>query len=156
MNPVSVLSARARHPGRSGFTLIEIMVVIVIIGLLAALVLPRIAGQAEKSRRVVAKTQIRAFQDALDQFEAEQGFYPSAEEGLEELASRPARVSEDRWPAGGYLRQPRVPLDPWGHEYAYFYPGSEGDYEVVCYGADGQPGGSGVDADISSYDLQAP
>ena len=92
------------------------MVVIVIIGLLAALVLPRIAGQAEKSRRVVTKAQIRALQDALDQFEAEQGFYPSTEQGLEVLVSRPARVPEERWPEGGYLRQPRVPQDPWGHE----------------------------------------
>jgi general secretion pathway protein G len=140
----------------SGFTLIEVMVVIVIIGLLAALVLPRIAGRAEKSRRIVTKAQVRALQDALDQFEAEQGFYPSTEEGLEALVTRPARVPEERWPEGGYLRQPRVPLDPWRHNYAYFFPGSKGGCEILSYGADGKPGGSGADADMSSYDLQAP
>jgi general secretion pathway protein G len=129
-----------------GFTLLELLVVVVIIGLLAGFVAPRYFGQVGKSEVAVAKAQIDALEKALDQYRLDTGHYPSNEFGLKALVDRPA--SEAKW-AGPYLRK-AVPLDPWGKPYVYKVPGEKGDFDLVSYGKDGQPGGSGEAADISN------
>jgi len=139
----------------SGFTLIEIMVVVIILGLLAALVLPKFLGQEEKAKVQVAKTQIRALEGALDAFKLDNGFYPTTDQGLDALITKPVvgRIP-DKWRDGGYLKPARIPKDPWGKDYVYVSPGSEGrEYEITSYGADGEPGGEGNNADINSWEL---
>ena len=129
-----------------GFTLIELLVVVVIIGVLAGFVAPRYFGQVGKSEINVARAQIDALEKALDQYKLDTGRYPTMEQGLKALVERPA--AEPKW-AGPYLRK-EVPLDPWGKSYVYRVPGEKSDYELVSYGRDGQPGGSGENADIAS------
>jgi len=129
-----------------GFTLLELLVVVVIIGLLAGFVAPRYFGQVGKSEVNVAKAQIDALEKALDQYRLDTGSYPNSELGLKALVERPA--SEPKW-AGPYLRK-AVPLDPWGKPYLYKIPGEAGDFDLVSFGKDGQPGGSGEAADISN------
>jgi general secretion pathway protein G len=139
-----------------GFTLIEIMVVVIILGLLAALVLPKFLGQEEKAKVQVTKTQIRALEGALDAYKLDNGFYPTTDQGLDALITKPVvgRIP-DKWRDGGYLKPARIPKDPWGKDYVYVSPGSEGrEYEITSYGADGEPGGEGNNADINSWDLQ--
>lgn len=130
-----------------GFTLLELLVVIVIIGLLAGFVAPRYFSQVGKSEVQVARAQIDAFEKALDQYRLDTRRYPSAEQGLNALLERPA--NEPQW-NGPYLRK-AVPLDPWGHPYIYKVPGTKGDFDLVSYGKDGQPGGSGEAADVTNY-----
>jgi len=127
-----------------GFTLLELLVVVVIIGLLAGFVAPLYFGQVGKSEVNVAKAQIDALEKALDQYRLDTGHYPSPELGLRALLERP--LNEPKW-AGPYLRK-EVPLDPWGKPYLYRIPGSRAEFEVISLGRDGQPGGSGEDADI--------
>ncbi len=129
-----------------GFTLLELLVVIVIIGLLAGYVAPKYFSQVGKSEVQVARAQIDAFDKALDQYRLDMRRYPTTEQGLKALVERPP--NETQW-SGPYLRK-AVPLDPWGRAYAYRAPGSKSDYELVSYGKDGQPGGSGENADITS------
>jgi general secretion pathway protein G len=135
------------HVRRAGFTLLELLVVIVIIGLLAAYVGPKYFSQLGKSEVTVTRAQIEAFEKSLDTFRLDVGRYPTTEEGLNALMSAPPTVAA-KW-NGPYLKK-GVPLDPWGHAYQYRAPGSKGDYEIVSLGKDGQPGGSGEAADISS------
>jgi general secretion pathway protein G len=130
-----------------GFTLIELLVVVVIIGLLAGFVAPRYFSQVGKSEVQVAKAQIDAFEKALDQYRLDTRRYPTTEQGLKALIERPA--NEPQW-AGPYLRK-AVPLDPWGRSYEYKAPGAKGEYEIVSYGRDGQPGGEGEAADITGF-----
>ena len=137
----------ARKPRTLGFTLIELLVVVVIIGLLAGFVAPRYFGQVGKSEVNVAKAQIDALEKALDQYRLATGHYPSVEQGLTALVNRPA--NEPKWD-GPYLRKD-VPLDPWGRAYVYRIPGEKGDFDLVSYGRDGQPGGSGENADITNH-----
>jgi general secretion pathway protein G len=132
---------------KDGFTLLELLVVVVIIGLLAGFVAPRYFGQVGKSEVNVAKAQLDALEKALDQYRLDTGHYPSAELGLDALINRPA--NEPRW-NGPYLRK-RVPLDPWGRPYLYRIPGEKGEFDLVSYGKDGQPGGSGENADIVNH-----
>ncbi|HVL34600.1 MAG TPA: type II secretion system major pseudopilin GspG [Burkholderiales bacterium] len=129
-----------------GFTLLELLVVVVIIGLLAGLVAPRYFSQVGKSEIQVARAQIDALEKALDQYRLDTGRYPSAELGLAALVERPA--SEPKW-AGPYLRR-SVPLDPWGRPYVYRLPGEKGDFDLLSYGKDGRAGGGGEDADITN------
>jgi general secretion pathway protein G len=129
-----------------GFTLLELLVVLVIIGMLAAIVGPRYFAQLGKSQVTVARAQIDVLSKSVDNFRLDVGRFPTAEEGLQSLVVRPP--SADKW-NGPYLKKD-VPLDPWGHPYVYQVPGTKGDYAVISYGRDGQPGGSGEDADISS------
>ncbi|WP_369054949.1 type II secretion system major pseudopilin GspG [Burkholderia gladioli] len=129
-----------------GFTLLELLVVLVIIGMLAAIVGPRYFAQLGKSQVTVARAQIDVLTKAIDNYRIDVGRFPSAEEGLQSLVVKPA--SADKW-NGPYLKKD-VPLDPWGHPYVYQVPGTKGDYAVISYGRDGQPGGAGEDADISS------
>ena len=130
-----------------GFTLLELLVVVVIIGLLAGYVAPKYFSQVGKSEIQVAKAQIDAFDKALDQYRLDTRRYPTTEMGLKALVEKP--VSEPQW-GGPYLRK-AVPLDPWGRPYVYRAPGAKGEYEVLSYGKDGQPGGSGENADIANY-----
>jgi general secretion pathway protein G len=130
-----------------GFTLLELLVVIVIIGLLAGFVAPRYFSNVGKSEVQVAKAQIDAFEKALDQYRLDTRHYPTADQGLTALVERP--VGESLW-NGPYLRK-GVPLDPWGRAYVYRLPGAKTEYEIVSYGHDGQPGGTGEAADITNF-----
>ena len=130
-----------------GFTLLELLVVIAIIGLLVGYVAPRYFSQVGKSEVNVAKAQIDALQKALDQFRLDIGRYPSTELGLNALVTRPP--NEPKW-NGPYLSK-AVPLDPWGKAYAYKMPGERDDFDLLSYGKDGQPGGSGENADIGNH-----
>ncbi len=127
-----------------GFTLLELLVVIVIIGLLAGYVAPRYFAQVGKSEVQVAKAQIDSFEKALDQFRLDNARYPTPEEGLAALVQKPANAAN--W-SGPYLKK-GVPADPWGNPYVYRVPGAHGDYDVISLGKDGRPGGTGEDADI--------
>ncbi len=140
---------------RGGFTLIELMVVIVIIGLLASIVVPRLMDAAGEGRISTAKVQIRQLETGLKLFKLKHGFYPSTDQGLEALISAPGsgRIPEN-YPRGGYLESLEVPDDPWGNEYIYESPGSHGfDYEIVSLGADGISGGEDENADIESWNI---
>lgn len=130
-----------------GFTLLELLVVIVIIGLLAGYVAPRYFAQVGKSEIKVAQAQIDAFGKALDQYRLDVGHFPSTEQGLIALNSRPA--NEAKWD-GPYLKK-TVPQDPWDKPYIYRLPGEHGDYDLYSYGKDGQPGGSGENADVTNW-----
>lgn len=130
-----------------GFTLIEIIVVVIIIGLLAALVAPRFLGKVEQSRLKAAQAQIELFGLALDHFRLDTGRYPTTSEGLKALRNRPAGV--EKW-EGPYLKK-EIPQDPWRHDYIYVSPGTHGDYDIFSYGADGVPGGEGNKQDIVSW-----
>jgi general secretion pathway protein G len=129
---------------RRGFTLLELLVVIVIIGLLAGYVAPRYFAQVGKSEIQVARAQIESLEKGLDQYRLDMRRYPSAEEGLEALVAKPANAQA--W-SGPYLRK-SVPSDPWGRPYVYRTPGQKGEFEIFSYGRDGKPGGTGDDADI--------
>jgi len=130
-----------------GFTLLELLVVMVIIGLLAGYVGPRYFAQVGKSEVKTAKAQIDALEKALDQYRLDIGHYPAMELGLTALVTRPA--NEPRWD-GPYLKK-SVPLDPWGNAYQYRIPGEHGEFDLLSYGKDGQPGGSGEAADITNW-----
>jgi general secretion pathway protein G len=130
-----------------GFTLIEMLIVMVIIGLLAALVAPRMFGKVGKSRQKAAKAQISLFETALDTYRLDVGKYPTTEMGLQALRERPEDV--EKWD-GPYLPK-EIPTDPWGHPYEYKSPGDNGEYDILSFGADGNPGGEGEDVDIVSW-----
>jgi general secretion pathway protein G len=142
------LSVTGRRRNTSGFTLLELLVVIVIIGLLAAFVAPKYFGQIGRSKIQITKAQIESFEKGLDQYRIDTGRYPTTEAGLVALSVQPA--NEPNW-HGPYLKK-GIPPDPWGKAYVYKSPGAEGrEYEIVSYGADGQQGGSGDDSDIVNW-----
>jgi general secretion pathway protein G len=139
----------------SGFTLIEIMVVLVIIAIMTALIAPQIMGRVDEARVTAAKQDIRTLETALDFFQMENFRYPSTDLGLEVLVKKPDDPSIRNWRTGGYLRATTVPKDPWGNPYRYMQPGTKGGaYDLYSLGADGEVGGEGVDADIGSWNLQ--
>lgn len=131
----------------TGFTLIELLIVMIILGLLAALVGPRMFGKVGKSRQKAAKTQISLFETALDTYRLDVGRYPSREQGLQALRTKPDGL--DKWD-GPYLPK-EVPVDPWGRHYEYMCPGEHGDFDLISLGADGAPGGEEEDKDIVSW-----
>jgi general secretion pathway protein G len=145
-----------RCASRGGFTLLEILVVVLIITILATIVGVNVAKRPGEARAVAATAQIRTFQTALQLYRMEQGGLPSQRQGLSALCEKPkAPPVPERYPDGGYLESGHVPLDPWGHDYVYLVPGPGGAaYDIISYGADGQPGGDGENADISSATLQ--
>lgn len=144
-----------RFNNRKGFTLIEIMVVIVILALLAALVGPKIIGRSDDAKLADAKLQIRNLETALKLYKLDNGVYPGTEQGLEALLEKPAIGHIPRnYRAGGYLEGKNLPKDPWGGEYIYISPSEHGDYEICTLGADGVRGGEGVAADICNWNIQ--
>lgn len=143
------LPARCRQ---SGFTLIEIMVVVVIIGLLAAVILPNVLGNVDKASVAKAKEDIRAIQTALTMFKLDNYIYPTTEMGLKALKEKPDSPMIKSWRTGGYLQS--LSKDPWKNDYVYVVPGTHGgDYDLYSLGADGQPGGEGLNADIGNWNL---
>ena len=138
-----------------GFTLIELMVVIVILGILAGLIVPRIMGRPEEAKQLKAKMQIESLETALKLYRLDNGSYPSTEQGLQALVEQPETGNAPKkWRKGGYLEKGRVPKDPWGNEFIYLSPGVQGDYDIISYGADGIAGGEEKDADISNWDIE--
>jgi general secretion pathway protein G len=133
-----------------GFTLIEIMVVIVILGVLAALVVPKIMSRPDEARAVAAKHDISALMQALKLYKLDNGSYPTTEQGLKALTQKPTVAPvPNNWKTGGYLD--KLPQDPWGRDFQYLSPGVKGEVDVFSFGADGAPGGEGADADIGSW-----
>ncbi len=133
-----------------GFTLIEILVVITILGILAALIVPRVMDRPDQARATAARADIAAIVGALKLYKLDNGTYPSTDQGLAALVKKPERGDIPRnWKAGGYLD--KLPVDPWGTEYQYLNPGIRGEVDVYSLGADRKPGGEGVDADIGSW-----
>jgi general secretion pathway protein G len=134
----------------AGFTLIEIMVVIAIIGILATLIVPRIMGRPDEARVTAAKHDIGTLSQALKLYRLDIGRYPTTEQGLKALVTRPsAEPVPQNWKTGGYLDL--LPNDPWGHPYQYGNPGTKGEIDILSYGADNKPGGTGTDADIGNW-----
>lgn len=146
---------RNRTGSERGFTLIELMVVIVILGILAGLIIPRIMGRPEEARRMKARVQMESIETALKLYKLDSGSYPTTEQGLQALVEAPA-VGElaKNWRKGGYLEKGKVPKDPWDNEYVYLSPGLQGDFDLVSYGKDGQPGGEDENEDINSWELE--
>ncbi len=138
-----------------GFTLLEVMIVVVILALLAAIVAPKIIGRIDDAKIADAKVQIRNFETALKFFKMDNDFYPDTQQGLDALVEKPATGSiPKKYRDGGYLEQKKIPLDPWGNPYMYVSPGLHGDYDIMSYGADGKEGGEGANADIKSWEMQ--
>lgn len=138
-----------------GFTLLEIIVVVFILSILAAIVAPKIIGRTDDARIAEAKVQIKNFETALKLFKLDNGFYPSTEQGLEALIEQPTTGKiPQKYREGGYLEQKTIPLDPWDIPYLYISPGVYGDFDLICYGADGREGGEGKDADIQNWNMQ--
>ncbi|MDY6971171.1 MAG: type II secretion system major pseudopilin GspG [Thermodesulfobacteriota bacterium] len=138
-----------------GFTLIEIMIVIVILGILAWQIAPRIMGKPEEARRVKAQMDMESLETALKLYKLDNGYYPSTEQGLEALIRLPeVGKLPMAWREGGYLEKGRIPKDPWKNDYIYLSPGLHGDFDLMSYGPDGQPGGEGENEDISNWELE--
>ncbi len=136
-----------RHHPQAGFTLIEIMVVIAIIGILATLIVPKIMGRPDEARVTAAKHDLATMSQALKLYRLDIGRYPTTEQGLKALVERPtSEPVPQNWKTGGYLD--RLPNDPWGNPYQYANPGSKGEVDLFSYGADGKPGGAALDADL--------
>ncbi|MEA3232294.1 MAG: type II secretion system major pseudopilin GspG [Thermodesulfobacteriota bacterium] len=139
----------------SGFTLIELMVVVIILGILAGLVVPRIMERPGEAKQTKAKIQIEGLETALKLYKLDTGRYPDTEQGLEALVHMPdTGIVPKKWREGGYLEKGKLPLDPWGNPFVYLSPGANGDTDIISYGADGVPGGEGEDRDINSWELE--
>jgi general secretion pathway protein G len=151
-NQVNARPTRLARAAQSGFTLIEIMVVVVIIGLLAAVVVPQFMGKVDDARVAKAKQDIQSIQTALTMYKLDNFNYPTADMGLKALAQKPDSTTVKNWRPGGYLQH--VNKDPWGNDYQYAVPGTHGgEYDLYSMGADGKPGGEGYDADIGNWNL---
>lgn len=150
------LSRREREASRGartarGFTLIEILIVVVILGILAGIVVVNVMDRPDQARMVAARNDIAALSNALKLYRLDNGTYPSADQGLQSLIKKPEGGNvPGNWKPGGYVE--RLPKDPWGNEYQYLNPGVYGEIDVFSYGGDGAPGGDGVNADIGSWD----
>ncbi|GLK88427.1 type II secretion system major pseudopilin GspG [Pseudomonas turukhanskensis] len=144
---------KTMQPGRrqSGFTLIEIMVVVVIIGILAALIVPQVMSRPDQAKITVARGDVKGISAALDMYKLDNHVYPNTQQGLEALVKKPSgNPPAKNWNAAGYLK--RLPVDPWGNPYQYLSPGSKGPFDLYSFGADGKEGGTDNDADIGNWD----
>jgi len=138
-----------------GFTLIELMVVIIILGILAMYVAPKIMGRPDEARQVKARLDIASLETAIKLYRLDNGMYPGTEQGLQALVVQPeTETLAKKWRKGGYLEKNRVPKDPWGNEYIYLCPGVNDDYDIISYGADGVSGGEDKNKDINSWDIE--
>jgi len=151
MHNVSTLAYR-HHCRARGFTLIEIMVVVVIMGILAALIVPKLMGRTDDARIIAARQDIATLMQALKLYKLDNQRYPTTEQGLQALIVKPAvGPAANGWKTGGYID--KLPKDPWGNPYQYLSPGIKGEIDIISLGADGQSGGTGNDTDIGSWDL---
>ena len=153
MTEIALEVSRHRRRGYSrGFTLIEIMVVVVIIGLMAAVIVPSVMKRVDDAKVARVKSDIQGITTALTMYRLDNSRYPTGEQGLQALVTQPTDPTIKHWKPGGYLDH--LSKDPWGNDYLYVYPGAHGkDYDLYSLGADGQPGGEGVDADIGNWNL---
>ncbi len=153
--PRHMTGSAGRRRCHQGFTLIEIMVVVVILGILAGLIVPRIMGRPEEARRTKAALQLRSIDSALKLYKLDNGIYPSTEQGLEALVQKPETGTIPKnWRDRGYLDSTKVPHDPWQNPFVYIHPGENGDYDLSSYGRDCQKGGEGDNADINLWELE--
>ena len=143
---------RTQYQRQQGFTLIEIMVVVIILGILAAIVAPNVIGRIDDAQVTRVQQDIRGIESALKFYRLDNFAYPTSEQGLEALVSKPADPNIRNWKPGGYLD--RLPKDPWGNDYEYRSPGQNGEIDIFTYGRDGRPGGEGIDADIGNWNLE--
>jgi general secretion pathway protein G len=141
----------SRRRRQHGFTLIEIMVVVIIIGLLAAIVAPQVIGRVDDAQIEKARADIRNIESAMDLYRLDNFSYPSTEQGIDALVNKPNDPNIRNWNPGGYIG--RMPRDPWGNPYQYLNPGSHGTIDVYTLGADARPGGEGINADIGNWDV---
>ena len=138
-----------------GFTLIELMVVIIILGILAMYIGPKIMGRPEEAKQVKARVDIAALETALKLYKLDSGVYPSTEQGLQALIEQPETGNvPKKWREGGYLEKSKVPKDPWGNDFMYLSPGVQGDFDIISYGADGVPGGEKENKDINNWEIE--
>lgn len=150
-----MLKRLRRKQDDRGFTLIELMVVIVILGILAGLIIPRIMGRPDEARRAKARMQIESLETALKLYRLDSGNYPTTEQGLQALVEQPSvGTLAKNWRQGGYLEKAKVPKDPWDKDFVYISPGTHGDYDLSSLGADGEPGGEGKNKDVNSWDTE--
>jgi len=139
---------------QAGFTLIEIMVVVAILAILAAMVVPKLVGRTDDARRISVQVQIKNIEQGLNLYKIDNGVYPDTEQGLDALVHPPTvGALPQKWREGGYL--PKVPPDAWNHPYLYSSPGAHGDFDIISLGADGEPGGEGKDADIENWQIES-
>lgn len=144
-----------RQNSQAGFTLIELMVVIIILGVLAGMIIPRVMGRPDEARQAKAKIQIESLESALKLYKLDIGGYPTTEQGLQALVEAPTAGNLPKnWRQGGYLEKGKVPKDPWGNDFVYVSPGSHSDFDLSCLGKDGEAGGEGVDKDINNWEIE--
>ncbi len=142
--------------GNSGFSLIELMVVVIILGILAMYIGPKLMGRTEQAKETQARVQMEALETALKLYKLDNGVYPSTEQGLNALIEQPETgILPKKWRKGGYLEKGKVPQDPWGNDFIYLSPGVHGDYDIISYGADGVPGGEDENRDVNSWEVEA-
>jgi general secretion pathway protein G len=143
---------KIRNRRQRGFTLIEIMVVVIILGILAAIVAPNVIGRIDDAQVTRVQQDIRGIENALKFYRLDNFQYPTSEQGLEALVSKPADPNIRNWKPGGYLD--RLPKDPWGNDYQYLNPGQNGEIDIYSFGRDGRPGGEDIDADMGNWNLE--